>query len=152
MADDNILDAFKDDLALFVEAGFVAVKQFDEVSATRLFHAAYILDPKNPASRLGLGYIHLNKLQVNEAAKIFEEILQQNPEHNLAKALLGIAYVMTKNKRKKGEKLLEEANEKTDDPTIKNLVVVCKDWIDKDLKEKDRSPLIPASKEREEEE
>lgn len=153
MAGDNdLLNAFKDDLALFVEAGFIAVKQFDEVSAMRLFHAAHILSPENPASRLGLGYIHLNKLQVNEAAKIFEGILSQDPEHNLAKALLGIAYVMTKNKRKKGERLLEEAGEKTDDPTIKHLVGVCKEWIEKDLKEKENSPLVPTIKETEEEE
>ena len=87
MSEESLLDYFREDFALFIEAGFVAVKQLDEIAARRLFKAAELLHPDNPASQLGLGYIALHKLQVNEAAKIFEGILKKDPEHYLAQAL-----------------------------------------------------------------
>ena len=37
MGEENPLDFFKDDFALFIEAGFIAVKQLDEIAARRLF-------------------------------------------------------------------------------------------------------------------
>src|SRR5262245_4533572 len=118
MDEESLLDNFKEDFALFIEAGFIAVKQLDEIAARRLFKTAELLNPENPASQLGLGYIALNKLQINEATKIFEGILKKDPEHYLAQALLGICYMMSKNKRKKGEKMVLDAKEKSDDPTI----------------------------------
>jgi predicted Zn-dependent protease len=51
----SLLDGFKDDYALFIEAGFVAIKQLDEIAARRLFKAAELLNPENPASQLGIG-------------------------------------------------------------------------------------------------
>lgn len=152
MEEESLLDYFKEDFALFVEAGFVAVKQLDEIAARRLFKAAELLHPDNPASQLGLGYIALHKLQVNEAAKIFEGILKKEPEHYLAQSLLGICYMMTKNKRKKGEKMILEAKSKSDNPTIKNLADVCMEWANTDLKQKDFSPLAPSKVEEGEEE
>lgn len=152
MSEESLLDYFKEDFALFVEAGFVAVKQLDEIAARRLFKAAELLHPDNPASQLGLGYIALHKLQVNEATKIFEGILKKDPEHYLAQALLGICYMMTKNKRKKGEKLIMDAKSKSDNPTIKNLADVCMEWANNDLKPKDFSPLAPGKTEESDEE
>ena len=38
-------EEFKDDFSLLIEAGFVAVKQMDEVSAIRIFWAAQSLTP-----------------------------------------------------------------------------------------------------------
>jgi len=146
MAEKSLLDNFKEDFALFIEAGFIAVKQLDELAARRLFKTAELLNPDNLASQLGLGYVALNKLQVAEATKIFDSILKKDPNHHLARALLGICYLLTKNKRKKGEQLIEEAKTKSDDPTIHNLAEVCMDWANKDLKAKALSPLI-ASKE-----
>lgn len=151
MSEESLLDYFKEDFALFVEAGFVAVKQLDEIAARRLFKAAELLHPDNPASQLGLGYIALHKLQVNEAAKIFEGILKKDPEHYLAQSLLGICYMMTKNKRKKGEKLISDAKSKSDNPTIKNLADVCMEWANNDLKPKDFSPLAPSKSDESEE-
>ena len=152
MSEESLLDYFREDFALFVEAGFVAVKQLDEIAARRLFKAAELLHPDNPASQLGLGYIALHKLQVNEAAKIFEGILKKDPEHYLAQSLLGICYMMTKNKRKKGEKLISDAKSKSDNPTIKNLADVCMEWANSDLKPKDFSPLAPSRADESEEE
>lgn len=144
MSEENLIDTFKDDFVLFIEAGFVAVKQLDEIAARRLFKAAELLNPDNPASQLGLGYIALNKLQLNEATKIFESILKKDATHYLAQALLGVCYMMSKAKRKKGEELIMDAKAKSDDPTIKNLADVCTDWASKDLKAKDFSPLTPS--------
>lgn len=147
MSEDSLTKEFKEDYALFIEAGFVAVKQLDEIAARRLFKAAELLNPDNPASQLGLGYIALNKLQIAEATKIFEAILEKDPEHHLAEALLGICCLLTKNKMQKGEKLIQDAKAKSTDPTIKNLADVCMDWAEKDLKTKSSSPLMPSRKE-----
>lgn len=143
MSDVTILEEFKEDYALFIEAGFIAVKQLDEIAARRLFKAAELLNPDNPASQLGLGYIALNKLQITEATKIFEAILKKDPQHHLAEALLGICFLLTKGKMKKGEKMILEAKEKSKDPTIKNLANVCMDWAQKDLVKKNTSLLVP---------
>ena len=72
--DEFKLAEFKEDFALFIEAGFIAVKQLDETSASRLFDAAQVLSPDHSAPKIGLGYIALNKLEVKQATKIFEEV------------------------------------------------------------------------------
>jgi len=141
MDEENILDFFMEDFSLFVEAGFVAVKQLDEIAARRLFKAAEILNPDNPAPQLGLGYIALNKLRISEASSIFEAILKRDPGHYLAQALLGVAYLLSQEKKKRGEELIREAKEKCDDPTIKNLADVCLEWQKKDLSNKNLPPL-----------
>ena len=141
MDEENVLDFFVEDFPLFIEAGFIAVKQLDEIASKRLFKAAEALNPNNPAPQLGMGYIALNKLRVSEAVTTFEAILKKDPEHHLARALLGIAFLLTQDKKKKGEQLIIEAREKTDDPTIKNLAEVCLEWLKKDLGTKNLPPL-----------
>jgi tetratricopeptide (TPR) repeat protein len=141
MDEQNVLDFFAEDFALFIEAGFIAVKQLDEIASRRLFKAAETLNPNNPASQLGLGYIALNKLHVSEAISIFEAIVKKDSEHHLAKTLLGVAYLLTQDRRKKGEQLILEVKEKTDDPTIKNLADVSLEWLKKDLGQKNLPPL-----------
>jgi predicted Zn-dependent protease len=141
MDEESLLKVFAEDYALFIEAGFVAVKQLDEIAARRLFKAAEILNPDNPTSQLGLGYVALNKLRVVEAATIFEAILKKEPGHRLAQALLGVAYLLSQDKKKLGEQLLIEAKTGSDDPTITNLAEVCLNWLKKDLGTKPLSPL-----------
>jgi len=141
MEEENTMDFFNEDFSLFVEAGFIAVKQLDEIAARRLFKAAEALNPENPAPQLGLGYIALNKLRIAEASTIFEGIVKQDPHHYLAKALLGVAYLLTQDKKKEGERLIVEAKENSDDPTIGNLADVCLEWSKKDLGSKDLPPL-----------
>lgn len=145
------LEDFKEDFALLIEAGFVAVKQLDETSATRIFNAAQAMSPYNTAPQIGLGYIALNKLEVKQATRIFEAVTQKEPENWLAQTFLGMCFLLTKPKRKKGEKLIKEAIEKTTDPTIKNLGVLSLEWAEKDLK-KEKAPFFAAQKEGEEEE
>jgi Flp pilus assembly protein TadD len=130
------MQEFKEDFSLLIEAGFVAVKQLDETSSTRIFYAAQQLSPKSTAPQIGLGYIALNKLEIKEATRIFDSVLQVEPENHLAQTFLGICYLLTKNKRKKGEKLIKEAMEKSTDSTIKNLGTVSLEWAEKDLYKK----------------
>jgi len=130
MEEENVLQFFAEDYSLLIEAGFVAIKQSDEIAARRLFKAAEILHPENPASQLGLGYVELNKLRVSQASEIFANIVKEHPDHYLAKALLGVAFLLTPDKREEGKTLITEAGAKSDDPTIKNLSSVCLEWLD----------------------
>jgi len=137
MAEDKLED-FRHDFALFIEAGFVAVKQLDETSAKRLFNAAQVLDPKSTAPQIGLGYVALNKLEVKEASEIFKKIHEQEPDNHLAQAFLGICYLLVKSKRDEGEKLINEAKKLSDDETVQNLCDISLDWAEKDLKKRDK--------------
>lgn len=137
---------FKEDFALLIEAGFVAVKQLDEISAKRIFQAAQSLSPHNTAPQIGIGYIALNKLEIKEATRIFETVTQTEPNNHLAQTFLGICFLLTKSKRKKGEKLIREIMEQTTDPTIKNLGAISLEWSDKDLSKKMKAPFFANQK------
>lgn len=144
------LQDFKEDFALLIEAGFVAVKQLDETSATRIFNAAQVMSPDSTAPQIGLGYIALNKLELKEATKIFEEVIKKEPDNHLAQTFLGICFLLNKPKRKKGEKMIQEAMEKATDPTIKNLGKISLEWAEKDLA-KEKAPFFAGKKEAAEE-
>jgi len=146
--DESKFGEFKEDFPLLIEAGFVAVKQLDETSASRIFHAAQTISPNSTAPQLGLGYICLNKLEVKEATKIFEEIVKKEPENYLAQTFLGICFLLTKPKRKKGEKLIRESMNKATDPTIKTLGQISLEWAEKDLK-KEKAPFFASQQEAE---
>jgi len=147
--DQEKLAEFKQDFALLIEAGFIAVKQLDETSATRIFNAAQVMSPNNVAPQIGLGYIALNKLEIKQATKIFEEVVKKEPENYLAITFLGICFLLTKPKRKKGEKMIHEAMAKTPDPTVKNLGELSLEWAEKDLS-KEKSPFFSSAKPAEE--
>lgn len=142
---------FREDFALLIEAGFVAVKQLDEISSTRIFHAAQTLNPSSTAPQIGLGYIALNKLEIKEATRIFENVLKEEPENYMAQSFLGICFLLTPPKRKKGEQLIQEAMEKTNNPTIKNLGKISLEWAEKDLKKEKKAPFFAGQKKEEEE-
>lgn len=139
--EESKLDDFKDDFSLFIEAGFVAVKQLDETSATRMFQAAQIMNPQSLTPQLGMGYIALNKLEVKAATKIFEEIVQKEPENQLAQTFLAICFLLTKPKRTQGEKMVKEIIQSTADPTIRDLAKLSLEWAAKDLT-KVKSPFF----------
>ncbi len=140
--DEEKMTEFKEDFALLIEAGFVAVKQLDEISATRIFQAAQALSPSNTAPRIGMGYIALNKLEIKDATRIFEAITQEEPDNYLAQTFLGMCFLLTKGRRNKGEKIIKEAMEKTDDPTIKNLGAISLEWAEKDLSKQSKAPFF----------
>lgn len=152
--DQEKMDEFKEDFALLIEAGFVAVKQLDETSSTRIFHAAQALSPTSTAPQIGLGYIALNKLEIKEATRIFDMVMQSEPQNYLAQTFLGMCYLLAKGKRKKGEKLIHDAIEKSTDPTVKNLGTISLEWAEKDLTKKTKAPFFggPSKPEEENEE
>jgi hypothetical protein len=132
---------FREDLSLLIEAGFIAVKQLDELSATRIFEAAQTMAPDSTAPQVGLGFIALNKLETKKAIQIFETILAKEPDNYLAQTFLGICFLLNPKLRSRGEKLIGEAMEKTDDPTIKELAKTSLVWAEKDLK-KAKAPFF----------
>jgi len=143
MSTEETLEKLKEDFSLFIEAGFVAVKQLDAISASRLFIAAQMISPKHTAPQIGLGYIALNQLKVKEATHIYEKITEEEPENYLAQTFLGICYLLSKPKRKKGEKIIKHAIEQSDDQTIKNLGEISLQWAEKDLKKmKSKAPFF----------
>jgi lipopolysaccharide biosynthesis regulator YciM len=132
--DEHSVEDFKADIPLLIQTGFIAVKQLDETSARRIFHAAHVLSPESTAPQIGIGYIALNKVELKEASTIFEEVLQKEPDNHLAQSFLAICYLLSKTKRAKGETMIREAMEKTTDPTVKHLGKVVLEWLEKDLK------------------
>lgn len=139
--DESLFESFKDDFSLLIEAGFVAVKQLDEVSATRLFLAAKAVSPKHIVPDIGLGYIALNKLDVKEATRIFTDVLEREPGNALASAFLGMCYLLTKSKRTEGEALIGKIMKESSDPAIINLCTISLEWAEKDLK-KIKAPFL----------
>lgn len=111
---------YKEDFILFAEAGFIAVNQADEDAALKLFKAAELLDPENVLPKIGFGYLHLHKLELKQAIKIFEEVLEKHPHNEMAKAFWGLCLGMMPNTIDKGEKILEQTL-KSKDPLIKKM-------------------------------
>ncbi|MGZ3732867.1 MAG: CdsG family type III secretion system protein [Parachlamydiaceae bacterium] len=138
------LEQFQSDFSLLIEAGFVAVKQLDEISAQRIFIAAQTISPDSTAPQIGLGYIALNKLDLKEAVRRFDAVIKKEPENDLAQTFYGICLLLNKEKRQDGEKLIKKIIAKTDDPTIKALGEISLEWADKDLK-KMKAPFFVMS-------
>jgi predicted TPR repeat methyltransferase len=128
------LQKFKQDYILMVEAGFIAVNQTDEDSAVKLFNAAALLDPSNLLPKIGMGYIHLVKLELKQAVKVFEEVLAVDPHNETAKAFLGISMSLNPAEGAKGEKVLEDSAKHAKDPMVKNLAVTALDFVEKFVK------------------
>lgn len=124
---------YKEDFILMLESGFIAVNQADEDSALKLFRAAELLNPENTMPKVGFGYLHLHKLELNQAVRYFEEVLEKEPKNEMAKALLGICMGLSPNLVTKGEKILEETT-KSKDPMIKNLANTAIDFVEKFVK------------------
>lgn len=128
------LQKFKDDFILLCEAGFIAVNQADEDSANKLFRASELLNHENMLPKVGKGYLHLCKLELKQACKLFEDILQKDPHNEMAKAFLGLSYSLNPNEVNKGEKILEESAHKSKDPMIKKLASSAIDFVEKFVK------------------
>ncbi len=130
------LQKFRDHFILLCEAGFIAVNQADEDAATKLFRASILLQPDNTLPKIGLGYMHMMKLELKQASKFFDEVLAKEPHNEMAKALLGITFSLTSSEAAKGEKILHEAEKKAKDPMIKTLADTALDFVEKFVKKK----------------
>lgn len=133
------LNKYKDDFFLLVEAGFIAVNQTDEDAAKKLFKAAEILNEENVLPQIGIGYLHLHKLELKQAVDIFEKVLKQQPHNDMAKAFLGLCLSMMPNQVTKGEKMLHEAH-KTHDKDVKKLADTALDFVERFVK-KEPTPV-----------
>lgn len=122
---------FEKDFGLLVETGFVAVKQSDEDSATKLFRAAQALKPEHTAPQIGFGYIALNKLELKEATTIFEAVIEKEPENYLGKTFLGLVLMMAKTEPERGHELVQEALKKSDDPSVHQFAQTALQWREK---------------------
>lgn len=140
----NNLKKFKDDFILFLEAGFIAVNQADEDAAVKLFKAAKLLDPKNTLPVVGQGYLHLHKLELKQACKLFEDVLKKEPDNQMAKTFLGLCLSFSPAAVDKGEEILHETLE-TEDNMIKNLSKTALDFVDNFMK-KEATPVEVAKK------
>jgi len=128
------LQKYKDDFIILLESGFIAASQTDEDAAVKLFRAAQILQPENVMPKVGYGYIHLLKLELNQACKRFEEVLKADPHNEMARAMLGLSTSLTVKEADKGEKILKEAMKNTKDPSIKNMASTAIDFVEKYVK------------------
>ncbi|MCH9633756.1 MAG: hypothetical protein S4CHLAM7_04890 [Chlamydiae bacterium] len=135
---------FAKDIPVLVEAGFIAIKQVDEDSATKCFYAAMVLDPDLALPVIGLGMVRLLKLELDEAKEMFNLVLQKEPDNEMAKTMLGIAnlYSIEEQGLKKGSEQIEEAMSTTDSAELKKLGAYSEDLY-KEIKEKmkDLHPL-----------
>lgn len=125
---------YKEDYIVFAEAGFIAINQADEDAAIKLFKAAELLDPDNFLPKIGMGYMHLCKLELKQAAKIFQEILDKDPHNDMAKAFLGISLSLNPKELEHGEKVLMQAAKETHDPMVKDLAKNALDFVEKFVK------------------
>ena len=135
----------KDDFIVMAEAGFIAINQADEDAAVKLFRAAQMLKPDNSLPKIGMGYMHFLKLELKQASKLFQEVLDDEPSNEMAKAFLGLSVAFTPNDADKGEKILEEAATKSKDPTIKTMAKTAIDFVEKFIK-KSSHPAAPPKK------
>lgn len=129
----NVKD-FQDHFILLCEAGFVAVNQADEDAATKLFKASELLKPENTLPKVGQGYMHLMKLELKQACKLFDEVIAKEPDNDMAKAFLGLSYSLTATEVDKGEKLLENTAKEAKDKQVKKLSEAALEFVEKFIK------------------
>jgi hypothetical protein len=128
------LQKYKDNFILLAEAGFIAINQADEDAAIKLFKASELLEPQNVLPKVGIGYMHLCKLELKQAAKIFEEILAKDPHNEMAKTFLGLSLSLNPAELSKGEKVLAESVQKSKDPAVKDLAKSALEFVEKFVK------------------
>lgn len=128
------LSKYKEDFVLLLEAGFIAVNHADEDSAIKLFKSAELLNPENVLPQIGLGYMHLCKLELRQAINIFQAVLKKEPNNEMAQAFLGITLSFTPDQLTKGESILETTAKDSQDPEIKKLANLAVDFVDTFIK------------------
>ncbi len=143
------LEKYKDHFILLCEAGFIAVNQADEDAAAKLFKASQLLKPDNTLPKVGLGYLHLMKLELKQACALFNEVIAKEPDNEMAKTFLGISLSFTPADVAKGEHILEETAQKAKDPSIKTLAASAIDFIEKFVKKRAGGPPLSPIKPKE---
>lgn len=112
---------YKDHFVLLLEAGFIAVNQADEDAAMKLFHAAQILNEDSSLPRIGIGYLHFHKLELGQAVALFDQVLEKEPNNQMALTFKGMCLSLTPNKTDEGEQLLRQVAGKAATSDIKQV-------------------------------
>ncbi|MES2121658.1 MAG: SctF chaperone SctG [Chlamydiota bacterium] len=128
------LQKYKEHFVLLSEAGFIAINQGDADAAVKLFKASEQLNPDNILPKVGMGYMHLCKLELKQAVKVFEEILAIDPSNEMVKTFMGLSLSLNPAEVAKGEKVLEEACGSAQDPMIKDLAKNALEFVEKFVK------------------
>ncbi len=118
----------------FLECGYIACNQADEDSALKLFNASKLLKPNNALCDVGLGYLHLHKLELAQACEIFEGVIRKEPSNEMARTLLGITKSMMPKGGAEGEKILHDMSSSTKDPYVKQLSETAIGFVDRFVK------------------
>lgn len=127
------INQYKEDFILLLEAGFIAVNQADDDSATKLFKAAQVLDPKNALALVGFGYLHLHKLELKQSIQAFEDAIKMDADCEMAKAFMGLAISLQANGSTKGDKILHETAH-SKDPMVKRMSETAIDFVERFVK------------------
>jgi hypothetical protein len=84
--------------------------------------------------------MHLCKLELKQAATMFNRALEREPNNEMAKTFLGIVLSMTPNETAQGEKILTEMAMSGGDAGLKQLSNTAIDFVDKHIKTKQKLP------------
>jgi tetratricopeptide (TPR) repeat protein len=125
---------FEEDFTHLLEGGFLAANQADEDASKKLFAAAQLLKPASLFPKIGLGYIHLLKMELKLACANFQEVLDKESDNELARSLLGLSYALTTKEVEKGEELLHESITKTQDSHVKSMAQTAIEFVEKYIK------------------
>lgn len=128
------LEPYREDFTTLIEAGFIAVNQSDEDSALKLFKAAEMLQPGHFMPQLGKGYLHLCKLELKQACKVFSDVLEKEPDNEVAKAFLGLCLSLNPKEVDKGTEILKATDSSTKNPMLKNLTSNAISFVEKFVK------------------
>jgi len=125
---------YKDHFVLLLEAGFIAVNQADEDAATKLFHAAQVLNPESSLPRIGIGYLRFHKLELGQAVEIFDQVLANEPNNQMALTFKGMCLSLTPNRTEEGEKMLKDIATKAASDDVKDVANSTISFVDRFVK------------------
>ena len=130
---------FIEDFSLFIQAGFMAIYQADEDSATKLFMAAQLLRPDHPIPHIGYGYIALYKLDSQGVRMATKPVLEKEPSHSVARTLVALSDLLEGKEDGTLSPLEELATvaKQSEDPLIEKIFSLMTDWS----KERERARI-----------
>ncbi|MCB1115798.1 MAG: hypothetical protein KDK71_04940 [Chlamydiia bacterium] len=134
------LTKYDEDFFLFLEGGFIAINQADEEAAEKMFKACALLRPDNSLITVGLGYLHLHKLELSKAIEYFKAVIDKEPDNAMAQTFLGIAMSLTPDQVTEGEKVLEKALKNSDDDDVKKVANTTLEFVDHYVKKTGAPP------------
>ncbi|MEM8727950.1 MAG: SctF chaperone SctG [Chlamydiota bacterium] len=134
------LSKYDEDFFLFLEGGFIAINQADEDAALKMFKVCELLRPDNTLTTVGLGYLHLHKLELKAAIERFRTVIAKEPDNVMAQTFLGIALSLTPDQVTEGEKILENAAKKSNDADVKKVATTALDFVDEFVKKTGAPP------------